>query len=214
MYWQLLNYEDKENRFAIDAIVKTLRIGVCGASSLPVEIIRRIEAKYKIPIVEGYGLSETCPVATFNHLHKKRKPGSVGTPVWGVEVKIVNSEKNEVGIDEVGEIVIRGYNVMRGYYNKPDATLAAFKGTSWFHTGDLGKKDTDGYVYIVDRVKDMMPSEFLWLFPKKSFTFARSPEKVTPIFILMTTGAGHKARAWPDTVHSGLVSLHKESALK
>ena len=156
MYWALLNYEDKENQFDIDTIVKTLRIGVCGASSLPVEIIRGIEAKYKIPIVEGYGLSETCPVATFNHLHKERKPGSVGTPIWGVEVKIFNSEKNEVGVDEVGEIVIRGHNVMKGYYNKPDATLAAFKGTSWFHTGDLGKKDADGYVYIVDRVKDMI----------------------------------------------------------
>ena len=156
MYWALLNYEDKENQFDIDAIADNLRIGVSGASSLPVEIIKGIEAKYKIPIVEGYGLSETCPVATFNHLHKERKPGSVGTPIWGVETKIFDEKSNEVGVGEVGEIVIRGHNVMKGYYNKPDATADAFKGTSWFHSGDLGKKDEDGYVYIVDRVKDMI----------------------------------------------------------
>ncbi len=156
MYWQLSTYEDKENRFNIDKIADTLRIGVSGASSLPLEIIKGIEEKYKIPIVEGYGLSETCPVATFNHLHKERKPGSVGTPIWGVAVKIFNSQNEEVPIGEVGEIVIQGHNVMKGYYNKPEATAEAFKGTSWFHSGDLGKKDEDGYVYIVDRVKDMI----------------------------------------------------------
>lgn len=156
MYWALLAYEDKENRFDIEAIADTLRIGVSGASSLPLEIIKGIEAKYSIPIMEGYGLSETCPVATFNHLHKERKPGSVGTPIWGVEVKIFDKENAEVGVGDVGEIVIRGHNVMKGYYNKPEATAEAFNGTSWFHTGDLGRKDEDGYVYIVDRVKDMI----------------------------------------------------------
>ncbi len=129
---------------------------MCGASSLPLEIIKGIEAKYNIPIMEGYGLSETCPVATFNHLHKERKPGSVGTPIWGVEVKIVDKDDNEVATGEVGEIAIRGHNVMKGYYNKPEATAEAFMGTAWFHTGDLGWKDEDGYVYIVDRVKDMI----------------------------------------------------------
>jgi len=156
MYWQLLSFEDKENRFDIDAIADTLRIGVSGASSLPLEIIKGIEEKYRIPIMEGYGLSETCPVATFNHLHKARKPGSVGTPIWGVQVKIFDKESQEVAMGEIGEIVIRGHNVMKGYYNKPEATADAFKETSWFHTGDLGKKDEDGYVYIVDRVKDMI----------------------------------------------------------
>ena len=156
MYWALLAYEDKEGRFDLETIANTLRIGVCGASSLPLEIIKGIEAKYNIPIMEGYGLSETCPVATFNHLHKERKPGSVGTPIWGVEVKIVDKDDNEVAAGEVGEIAIRGHNVMMGYYNKPEATAEAFKGTAWFHTGDLGRKDEDGYVYIVDRVKDMI----------------------------------------------------------
>lgn len=156
MYWSLLTYEDKENRFDIDRISENLRIGVSGASSLPLEIIKGFEKKYRIPIVEGYGLSETSPVATFNHLHKERRPGSVGTPIWGVEVKLLDHDLKEVDIDEVGEIAIRGHNVMTGYYNKPEATAEAFTGEGWLLTGDLGRKDKDGYLYIVDRVKDMI----------------------------------------------------------
>jgi long-chain acyl-CoA synthetase len=156
MYWAMLNFQDKEGQFDFDKIGATLRVGVSGASSLPVEIIKGIEAKYKIPILEGYGLSETCPVATFSHLYKKRKPGSIGTPIWGIEVDIFDQDNNALPAGEVGELVIRGHNVMKGYYNKPEATAKAFDGTTWFHTGDLGKKDEDGYFYIVDRVKDMI----------------------------------------------------------
>jgi long-chain acyl-CoA synthetase len=156
MYWAMLNFQDKEGQFDFDKIGATLRVGVSGASSLPVEIIKGIEAKYKIPILEGYGLSETCPVATFSHLYKKRKPGSIGTPIWGIEVEVFDQDNNALPAGEVGELVIRGHNVMKGYYNKPEATAKAFDGTTWFHTGDLGKKDEDGYFYIVDRVKDMI----------------------------------------------------------
>ncbi len=156
MYWELLSYEDKENRFDIEKISSTLRLGVAGAASLPVEIIHGIEKKYKIPIVEGYGLTETSPTISFNHLHKKKKIGSVGTPIWCVEVKIFNDQQKEVPTGEIGEIVVRGNNVMKGYYNKPEETKNAFKGTSWFHTGDLGKMDDDGYIYIVDRLKEMI----------------------------------------------------------
>lgn len=156
IYWALLNYEDKDGQLDLKTIAENLRIGISGASSLPIEIIKGIEAKYSIPIMEGYGLSETCPVATFNHLHKERKPGSVGTPIWGIEVKVVDDSDTEVPQGEVGEIVIRGHNVMKGYYNRPEATAEAFKSTSWFHSGDLGRMDEDGYLYIVDRVKDMI----------------------------------------------------------
>ncbi|MCG8686700.1 MAG: long-chain fatty acid--CoA ligase [Desulfobacterales bacterium] len=156
MYWAMLNFEDKDGQFNFEKIGNTLRVGVSGASSLPIEIIKGIEAKYNIPILEGYGLSETCPVATFNHLYKDRKPGSIGTPIWGVEVDIFDKDNNAQPPGEVGEVVIRGHNVMKGYYNKPEATAEAFDGTTWFHTGDLGKKDEDGYFYIVDRVKDMI----------------------------------------------------------
>jgi long-chain acyl-CoA synthetase len=156
MYWALLSYQDKEGQFDLEKIAKNLRIGISGASSLPLEIIKGIEEKYKIPILEGYGLSETCPVATFSHPTKERKPGSIGTPIWGIEVDLFDKDHKPVAVGEVGEVVIRGHNVMKGYYNKPEATAEAFAGTSWFHTGDLGKKDEDGYFYIVDRVKDMI----------------------------------------------------------
>ncbi|MDA3806978.1 MAG: AMP-binding protein, partial [Thiomicrorhabdus sp.] len=97
-----------------------------------------------------------CPVATFNHLDRSRKPGSVGTPIWGVEVKIVTEDGKTLPDGEVGEVAIRGHNVMKGYYGKPDATEDAIKGNDWFHSGDLGKLDEEGYLYIVDRVKDMI----------------------------------------------------------
>ena len=156
MYWALLNHEDKAKRFDLEKIAKTLRLGISGAASMPVEIIKGIDAKYGIPILEGYGMSETSPVATFTHLYRKRKPGSVGTPLWGIEVELFDRNNGVVPVGEVGEVVIRGHNVMLGYYNKPEATAEAFDGTSWFHTGDLGKKDEDGDLYIVDRVKDMI----------------------------------------------------------
>ncbi len=156
MYWAMLAFEDPDRKIDIPTIAGNLRVGISGASSLPLEIIRGIQEKYGIAIMEGYGLSETSPVATFNMPHKERKPGSVGTPIWGIEVKVFDPDQQEVPTGEVGEIVIRGNNVMKGYYNKPEATADAFQGTSWFHTGDLGRMDEDGYVFIVDRVKDMI----------------------------------------------------------
>ena len=167
MYGALLNFEDKEDEYDLKQIAQTLRIGISGGASLPVEIIKGVQEKFDIPIVEGYGLSETSPAASFNHLHKERKPGSVGTPVWGVEIKVVDEEGNELPVGEVGEIAIRGPNVMKGYFNKPEETEKVFKGTSWFHTGDLGKKDEDGYIYIVDRVKDMIIRGGYNVYPKE-----------------------------------------------
>ena len=167
MYWALLNYVDKDNHFDFELISKTLRIGVSGGASLPLEIIRGIEKRYNIPILEGYGLSETSPVATFNQMHKPLKPGSIGFPVWGIEVKVFNEQSEEVPVGEVGEIVIRGHNVMKGYYNKPEETAAAFKNTTWFHTGDLGKMDEDGFFYIVDRVKDMIIRGGFNIYPRE-----------------------------------------------
>ncbi len=106
-------------------------------------------------MLEGYGLSETSPVASFNHPDKERKAGSIGTPIDGVEMKLVDEDDNEVAAGEVGEIVIRGHNVMKGYWNKPDATAEVMKG-GWFHSGDMAKVDEDGYFFIVDRKKDLI----------------------------------------------------------
>jgi long-chain acyl-CoA synthetase len=156
MYWQLLTYKDTENKYDVEIIADTLRIGISGGASLPVEVLKGIEEKYNIPILEGYGLSETSPVATFNYLHKERKIGSIGVPIWGVELKVFNEDNEEVPVGEIGEIVIRGHNVMKGYYNKAEATAEAIDRNGWFHSGDLGRIDEDGCFYIVDRVKDMI----------------------------------------------------------
>ena len=106
-------------------------------------------------ILEGYGLSETSPVACFNQLQRPTKPGTVGQPIFGVDVRCVDDEDRFVPIGERGEVVIRGPNVMKGYYNRPEATEEAMR-NGWFHTGDIGVLDADGYLSIVDRKKDMI----------------------------------------------------------
>ncbi len=105
--------------------------------------------------MEGYGLSETSPVASFNHPDKVRKPGSIGTPVEGVQMRVVNDDGAELAAGEIGEIAIRGHNVMKGYWGNPDATAEAIT-DGWFRTGDLARVDEDGYFYIVDRKKDLI----------------------------------------------------------
>jgi long-chain acyl-CoA synthetase len=154
MYWTLLNYPEK-HKFDISKIAKTLRLGVSGGASLPVEVIKQFDTEFNVPILEGYGLSETSPVATFTRLDIERKPGSIGVPIPGVEVKLVNENGNTPNIGETGEILIRGVNIMKNYWNKPKETEEAFT-NGWFHSGDIGRQDEDGYYYIVDRVKDMI----------------------------------------------------------
>ncbi len=154
MYWALINYPEA-NKYDLKKISDTLRLGVSGGASLPLEVMRQVEEKFNINILEGYGLSETSPVATFNRLDRERKAGSIGLPIWGVEVKVVDEKDNELNPGEAGEIVIRGHNIMKGYYKKPVDTEDAFR-NGWFHSGDVGKMDEDGYFYIVDRIKDMI----------------------------------------------------------
>ncbi|HEV2035944.1 MAG TPA: long-chain fatty acid--CoA ligase [Candidatus Dormibacteraeota bacterium] len=135
----------------------SLRICVSGGASLPGEVMQAFEKKFGPTILEGYGLSETSPTATFNISAERRKFLSIGIPMFGVELKIFDESDKELpaGKDHVGEIVIRGHNVMKGYWKKPEATAEAFKG-GWFHTGDLGYVDEQGYYFIVDRKKEMI----------------------------------------------------------
>ena len=137
------------------AMAATLRVCVSGGASLPVEILRGFEEKFGCVILEGYGLSETSPVASFNHPDKVRKPGSIGTPIDGVEMRLVDDAGQTVPAGEIGEIAIRGHNVMKGYWNKPEATAEAIA-DGWFRTGDMARVDSDGYYYIVDRKKDLI----------------------------------------------------------
>ena len=133
----------------------SLRLCISGGAAMPVEVLRNFEREFDCIILEGYGLSETSPVASFNHPDKVRKPGSVGTPVEGVEMRLVDGDGNDVPPGEVGEIAIRGHNVMKGYWGKPEATAEAIP-DGWFRTGDMGRVDSDGYYYIVDRKKEMI----------------------------------------------------------
>jgi long-chain acyl-CoA synthetase len=135
--------------------VSGLRICVSGGAALPVEVLRQFEDAFGCTVLEGYGLSETSPVASFNRLDG-RKPGSIGTPVTGVEMQVVDKDGAAVPRGEVGEIAIRGHNVMKGYWNKPEATAEVLSGDGWFRTGDMGKADEDGYYFIVDRKKDLI----------------------------------------------------------
>jgi long-chain acyl-CoA synthetase len=138
-----------------DADTSSLRLCVSGGSAMPGEVLRAFEEKFGCQILEGYGLSETSPVASFNHPDRERKVGSIGQPIEGMEMKVVDDDGNEVPTGEVGEIVIKGPNVMKGYWRKEDATLEAIK-DGWFHTGDMAKVDEEGFFFIVDRKKEMI----------------------------------------------------------
>ncbi|OFE17481.1 long-chain-fatty-acid--CoA ligase [Humibacillus sp. DSM 29435] len=137
------------------ADLSSLRTCVSGGSAMPVEVLKNFEEKFDCVVLEGYGLSETSPVASFNQPGQQRKPGSIGTQVRGVEMRLVDDDDEDVAHGEVGEIVIKGENVMKGYWGREDDTAAAIT-DGWFHTGDLAKVDEDGYFFIVDRKKDLI----------------------------------------------------------
>jgi len=151
MYAAMLHLPDTD-----PALAATLRVCVSGGASMPVEILRGFEEKFGCIILEGYGLSETSPVASFNHPDKVRKPGSIGTPIEGVQMRLVDDQGQTVPDGEIGEIAIRGHNVMKGYWNKPEATAEVMMEGGWFRTGDMARVDEDGYYYIVDRKKDLI----------------------------------------------------------
>jgi long-chain acyl-CoA synthetase len=135
--------------------VSGLRICVSGGAALPVEVMRGFEEAFGCIILEGYGLSETSPVASFNHPDRERKPGSIGTPIRGVGMRVVDEFGKDVPPGEVGEIAISGHNVMKGYWRRPEATAEAIP-DGWFRSGDLARVDEDGYFFIVDRRKDLI----------------------------------------------------------
>jgi long-chain acyl-CoA synthetase len=156
MYWalmDLLRHEDASVDLA--TLAAHMRLCVSGGAPMPVGLLEEVGARLGVRILEGYGLSETSPVATFNHPERPSKPGTVGQPIFGVEVECVSDDGIPVPDGERGEVVIRGPNIMKGYYRQPEATAEALRG-GWFHTGDIGVIDADGYLAIVDRKKDMI----------------------------------------------------------
>ncbi|MEU9858541.1 long-chain fatty acid--CoA ligase [Streptomyces sp. NPDC047974] len=154
MWWGLLRELTED--IDVARIAGNLRIGMSGGASLPVEILKEVEDRLGVRIIEGYGLSETSPLATIGDPDAPPRPGSIGRPIWGVELKLLGRDGTEVTRPgEIGEIAIRGHNVMKGYHGRPEATAEALR-DGWLHTGDLARRDEDGWYYIVDRSKDMI----------------------------------------------------------
>jgi long-chain acyl-CoA synthetase len=150
MFSALLHHPGRE-RFD----TSSLTLCVSGGSALPVEVLRGFDEAFGCKVLEGYGLSETVGMASFNRLDRERKPGSIGVAVDGTEMKVVDEDDDEVPQGERGELVMRGQFVMKGYWNRDDATEEAMRG-GWFHTGDIAVVDDEGYFFIVDRKKDLI----------------------------------------------------------
>jgi long-chain acyl-CoA synthetase len=150
MYFALLHHEAE-----VPPDLSGLRVCMAGGAPMPVEVMKAFESKFGVEILEGYGLSETSPVSSFNVHGRTRTPGSIGYPVWGVEMTILDEQDQPVPDGEPGEICIRGHNIMKGYLNRPEATKETLRG-GWFHSGDIGVRSANGSYAIVDRKKDMI----------------------------------------------------------
>lgn len=144
--------------------LSSLRRCGSGSAPLPLEVMRGFQERFNCPIREGYGLSEAAPIVTRNRFDMPQKPGSIGMPIPGVEVRIVDDQDNDLPVGEVGELIVRGPNVSPGYYKMPEETGKTFR-NGWLYTGDMAKKDEDGYLYIVDRKKDLIIRGGLNIYP-------------------------------------------------
>lgn len=142
------------------------RLCISGAAPLPVQVLKDFEARFGIPLIEGYGLSEASPVVSKNPIHGVRKPGSIGIPIPNVEMSVQDEQGRLLGANEIGEICVRGGNVMLGYWNNPDETAKVFR-DGWLLTGDIGYRDADGYYYITDRKKDMLLVNGINVYPRE-----------------------------------------------
>lgn len=154
MYWSVLQHV-RAAGIEPAAVAAHLKVCFSGGAAMPVELLKDFEAAFDVKILEGYGLSETSPVANFNQMTRACKPGTVGPPIQCCDVRVVDDQDQPLPAGTPGEVVIRGHNVMKGYYKRPEATAEVTR-QGWFHSGDIGVMDADGYVAIVDRKKDMI----------------------------------------------------------
>jgi len=162
MYFALLHYPK-----ASDFDLSALQHCKSGGAAMPVEVMKAFDERYGVSIREGYGLSETSPVASFNVMSRPKRPGSIGVPIEGIEFRLVDDQGRvieEAGVP--GEICIKGHNIMKGYYKRPEATAEAIS-DGWFRTGDVGQRDEDGYYFIVDRKKDMIVRGGFNVYPRE-----------------------------------------------
>jgi long-chain acyl-CoA synthetase len=142
------------------------RLCVSGSAPLPGQVLQEFEAKFRVPLIEGYGLSEASPVVTKNPLEGLRKAGSIGLPIPHVEVSVQDDGGRCLGANEIGELCVRGGNVMQGYWNHPDETSKVLR-AGWLLTGDIGYRDPDGYYFITDRKKDMLLVNGINVYPRE-----------------------------------------------
>ncbi|MBP1162894.1 long-chain fatty acid--CoA ligase [Rhodococcus sp. PvR099] len=168
MYWGLLDILGTlDDGTDVERIAQNLRKAISGGASMPVEILKQFNERFGVQILEGYGLSETSPLAVFSDSERDARSGSIGTPIWGVQVRLIDTDWNVLtGADVVGEVAIRGHNVMKGYYNRPAATEEVMR-DGWFRSGDLARRDEDGFYYIVDRAKDMIVRGGFNVYPRE-----------------------------------------------
>jgi long-chain acyl-CoA synthetase len=164
--YRVFNRIDLPRIFSWLSFLNPLRLAISGAAALDKYDATKFMEKYKVKLLQGYGLTETSPVVSLNPTKGKNKLDSVGLPLKDVEVKIVNENEEELPLNEIGEIIVKGPNVMKGYYKKPQETAETIKG-GWLFTGDIGKIDKEGYVYIVDRKKDIIISHGMNIYPRE-----------------------------------------------
>ncbi|MCX8181778.1 MAG: long-chain-fatty-acid--CoA ligase [Candidatus Methanomethyliaceae archaeon] len=177
MYIKLLEMEDRKYDLS------SMRLWTVGSAPMPVDAMEKFKERYGFELLERYGMTETAVVIASNPLRGKRKPGSVGMPIPGVEVKVVDEDDKELPVNEVGEIVVRGPNVMKGYWKRPQETEEAFR-NGWFHTGDLGKIDEEGYLHIVGRKKEMIISGGFKIFPREVEEVLHAHPKVKEVAVV------------------------------
>jgi long-chain acyl-CoA synthetase len=201
MFGALLHHPERES---FDT--SSLRNCITGGASMPVEVLHGFEQAFEAKVLEGYGLSETSPVACSNHPEMERKAGSIGTPIEGVEMQLVDEDDNPVAQGEVGEVVIRGHNIMKGYWQRPEATEEAMRG-GWFHSGDMARTDEDGYFYIVDRKKDLIIRGGYNVYPREVEEVLYEHPKIREAAVV---GVPHNE--WGEEIGAAVV-LHEDEEL-
>lgn len=166
LYNILANHNFKWHQLFLAKVFNPIRVCISGAAALPKETINNFQKKFKRPLLEGYGLTETSPVVSLNPLNKKRKIGSVGLPLHSVRVKIIDKEGNDLSFEQEGELLVQGPNVMQGYFRMEEETKKTIK-DGWLYTGDIAKIDKEGYIYIMGRAKEMINVRGLNVYPKE-----------------------------------------------
>ncbi|MFE0359484.1 long-chain fatty acid--CoA ligase [Streptomyces nigra] len=190
MYWGLLGALD--DGVDVAALAANLRVAVSGGSALPAEVHKDFHGRFGVTVLEGYGLSETSPVASFSVYGEQPRVGSIGVPIPGVEMKLIAEDWSDVPDrpDAVGEIAIRGHNVMKGYYGRPEATTEAIR-DGWFRSGDIARRDADGFYYIVDRAKDMILRGGFNVYPREIEELLMTHPAVSLVAVLGVPNDSH-----------------------